>query len=407
MSPFSEKIINESSVSSQPGTGAVPYSVYRNTPEEFIQKIQNMLKRLMLLFFLLLSALYGGAQEKRDSVYEFRFVPQKDMFFVPYGNNRAELERLSALIAHYKEAVTNGRMPLFVDGYCRSMSGEAENRAVARTRANRLKSELILHQGLTEKCFVTHNHADKGDWVTVRVVLPNDTETAVTDAESEKATVVVTEKTAPEAENVTVATVTEAGTVVENQIRKNNDAGTGDSAASAASDLQSDAPKYQDLQSAFSLRANLLRWATLTPDLGIEWRINRHIGILVNGSWTSWSWDNKNRRYAIWKVSPEVRYYIGKEKRGFLGAMYHTGEFNYKLGDTGKQGDYQGGGITGGYELQLNRSLSLDFHAAVGYTRAEYDKYTVTDGIRVRQGSADKNYWGINQLGVTLVWKFN
>lgn len=351
-----------------------------------------MLKRLMLLFFLLLPALYGGAQEKRDSVYELRFVPQKDMFFVPYGNNRAELERLSALIARYKEAITNGRMPLFVDGYCHSMPGEAENRTVARTRANRLKSELILHQGLTEKCFVTHNHADKGDWVTVRVALPNDTETAVTDAEGEKVPVVVTEKTAPEAENVTVATVTEAGTVVENQIRKNDDAGTGDAGKSIY---------------AFALRANLLRWATLTPDLGIEWRINRHVGILVNGSWTSWSWDNKNRRYAIWKVSPEVRYYIGKEKRGFLGAMYHTGEFNYKLGDTGKQGDYQGGGITGGYMLPLNRSLSLDFHAAVGYTRAEYDKYTVTDGIRVRQGSADKNYWGINQLGITLVWKFN
>lgn len=36
----------------------------------------------------------------------------------------------------------------------------------------------------------------------------------------------------------------------------------------------------------FSFRGNLLSWATLTPDLGIEWRINRHVGILVNGSWT-------------------------------------------------------------------------------------------------------------------------
>lgn len=40
-----------------------------------------------------------------------------------------------------------------------------KNKAVARARANRVKSELILHQGLTEKCFVTHSHADKGDWV--------------------------------------------------------------------------------------------------------------------------------------------------------------------------------------------------------------------------------------------------
>lgn len=380
MSSFSEVAINE-------------YSPCRNVPKEFIQKIQDMLKRLMLFSFLLPFALYAGAQEKRDSVYEFRFVPQKDMFFVPYGNNRAELERLSALIVHYKEDIAHGRMPLFVDGYCHSMPDEAGNRAVARTRANRLKSELIVHQGLTEECFVTHNHTDKGDWVTVRVMLPNPTETAVTNAGSEKAAAAVTEEAAPKAENRTEATATEAGAVAENRIKENDDAGGTDDKVKSSH--------------AFALRANLLRWATLTPDLGVEWHIDRRWSVLLNGSWTSWSWSDKDRRYALWKVSPEVRYYIGKEKRGFLGAMYHTGEFNYKLGNTGKQGDYQGGGITGGYMLPLNRALSLDFHAGIGYTRAEYDKYTVTDGVRVRGESQTKNYWGINQFGVTLVWSLN
>lgn len=75
----------------------------------------------------------------------------------------------------------------------------------------------------------------------------------------------------------------------------------------------------------FSLRANLLRWATLTPDVGLEWRVNGLWGILVNGSWTSWSWDGKDRRYALWEVSPEVRHYMGREKRGYIGAMYKAG----------------------------------------------------------------------------------
>mgnify|MGYP002227313125 CR=1 FL=1 len=63
-----------------------------------------------------------------------------------------------------------------------------------------------------------------------------------------------------------------------------------------------------------SLRANLLRWATLTPDLGLEWRICPSWGIAVNGSWTSWSWSDKDRRYALWEVAPEVRYYSGEKK---------------------------------------------------------------------------------------------
>uniref|UniRef100_UPI0035A6D505 DUF3575 domain-containing protein n=1 Tax=uncultured Bacteroides sp. TaxID=162156 RepID=UPI0035A6D505 len=156
---------------------------------------------------------------------------------------------------------------------------------------------------------------------------------------------------------------------------------------------------------SFSLRANLLHWATLTPDLGMEWRIDRNWSILVNGAWTSWSWDNKNRRYALWEVAPEVRYYTGKEKRGYIGAMYKVGEFNYKLGDTGKQGDYQGGGITGGYQLKLNRALALDFNLGIGCLHADYDKYEVIDGVRVRQGKESKNWWGPVSAGVTLMWK--
>ena len=59
-----------------------------------------------------------------------------------------------------------------------------------------------------------------------------------------------------------------------------------------------------------SLRANLLRWATLTPDLGIEWRISPSVGIMVNSSWTSWTWNDNARRYALWEVMPEVRWYL-------------------------------------------------------------------------------------------------
>ena len=153
-----------------------------------------------------------------------------------------------------------------------------------------------------------------------------------------------------------------------------------------------------------ALRANLLRWATLTPDLGIEWRINGDWGIQVNGSWTSWTWNGKDRRYALWEISPEVRWYLGKEKRGYIGAMYHVGQFNYKFSDTGKQGDLMGGGITGGYQLKLNRSLGLDFSLGIGCTHADYDKYTVIDDVRVRRGKENKNYWGVNHAGVTLVW---
>ena len=154
-----------------------------------------------------------------------------------------------------------------------------------------------------------------------------------------------------------------------------------------------------------SLRANLLRWATLTPDLGLEWRICPSWGIAVNGSWTSWSWNDKDRRHALWEVAPEVRYYMGEKKAWYLGAMFKTGQFNYKLSETGKQGDLMGGGITAGYHLRLNKALALDFNLGLGYLNADFEKYEVIDGVRVRRGNETKDWCGPINAGVTLVWK--
>ena len=154
-----------------------------------------------------------------------------------------------------------------------------------------------------------------------------------------------------------------------------------------------------------SLRANLLRWATLTPDLGVEWRICPSWGIAVNGSWTSWSWNDKDRRYALWEVAPEIRYYMGEKKAWYLGAMFKAGQFNYKLSETGKQGDLMGGGITAGYQLRLNKALALDFNLGLGYLNADFEKYEVIDGVRVRRSNETKDWCGPINAGVTLVWK--
>ena len=161
-----------------------------------------------------------------------------------------------------------------------------------------------------------------------------------------------------------------------------------------------DADRY-----TLSLRANLLRWATLTPDLGIEWRISPSVGIMVNGSWTSWTWNDNARRYALWEVAPEVRWYLGDARRWYVGAMFKAGQFNYMFSGTGRQGDLLGGGITGGYQLKLTEALSMDFTLGLGYLNADTEKYEVIDGVRVRNGNETKHWIGPINAGVTLVWK--
>ena len=319
------------------------------------------------------------AQQKTDTTYTFRFVPQKDMFYVPWNGNDTELARLLECIENSKATIFDGKLPLLVDGYCNSLGGEAENLATAKIRANRVKSELIIRAKIKEENFITHNHATEGDFVTVRLTVPAK-ETAVTDAEAEARR---------KAEEARLA------------------AEKAEAEKTAQQNTLADTPSETKITTDhhLSLRANLLRWATLTPDLGLEWRICPSWGIAVNGSWTSWTWSDKDRRYALWEMAPEVRYYMGEKKAWYLGAMFKAGQFNYKFSEAGKQGDLMGGGITAGYQLRLNKALTLDFNLGLGYLNADFEKYEVIDGVRVRCGNETKNWCGPINAGVSLVWK--
>ena len=99
-------------------------------------------------------------------------MPDRDMFYTPYGGNDAELERLLQCVEQRRADILSGETPLYVDGYCNAFDGEAENLAMAKTRSNRVKSELIVRQKLSEECFITENHSGGGDYVTVRIVIP-------------------------------------------------------------------------------------------------------------------------------------------------------------------------------------------------------------------------------------------
>ena len=352
------------------------------------------------------------AQQKTDTTYTFRFVSQKDMFYVPWNGNDTELARLLECIENSKATIFDGKLPLLVDGYCNSLGSEAENLATAKIRANRVKSELITRAKIKEENFITHNHATGGDFVIVRLTVPAK-ETAAMDAEAEA-------RRKAEAERLETETRAEQERLAEEQRKAEEARLAAEPTVAGRRERQKAEAEKDALQNALAgtlsdikitndyhlfLRANLLRWATLTPDLGLEWRICPSWGIAVNGSWTSWTWSDKDRRYALWEVAPEIRYYMGEKKAWYLGAMFKAGQFNYKLSETGKQGDLMGGGITAGYQLRLNKALTLDFNLGLGYLNADFKKYEVIDGVRVRCGNETKDWWGPINAGVTLVWK--
>ena len=371
----------------------------------------SKIKKTLMSLGLLLALTPLAAQERSDTTYTFHFVPGRDMFYSPWKGNETELMRMEACVAEWKERILKGEIPVYVEGWCSSKQTKKENLAMAKIRSNRVKSELIVRQGLREDCFITKNHTTDGDYVTVSLKVPVEDTAKAEEAKAEERRIAAEKAKAEAARRAEEARIAAERAAEERRlaaekaeaerIAREEEVGQ---AQEVASDSKPKATKKPE-DYHFALRTNLLRWATLTPDLGVEWRVNPKWGILVDGSWTSWTWQDKVRRYALWEVTPEVRYYMGKEKRGYLGAMYKAGQFNYKLSDMGKQGGLMGGGLTGGYQLRLNNALSLDFSVALGCLHVDYEQYEVIDGVRVRAGKVTKNWWGPIDAGVTLVWK--
>lgn len=108
---------------------------------------------------LALLALAGKAQDKAaataDTAFVFRFVPRKDVFYVPYAGNQTELNRLCAVLQAHIDHLRAGRMYISVSSYAATGNDETTAQRMAYLRSSRVKSELIQRMGITEQMFVT------------------------------------------------------------------------------------------------------------------------------------------------------------------------------------------------------------------------------------------------------------
>lgn len=361
------------------------------------------LKLLILPLLLTAFSVFQASGQPSDpapageTVVTFKFVPGEDMFYIPWGGNNTELNRLYALVDEYRAEITGGSMPVNVDGYCTSGEDAEASSKIAVTRSNRVKSELITHKGLLEEHFVTKNHA---------------TAYTAPDGKTYRDMVVVTLRIPAKAEEPRPEVKPEPQPVVE---QKPEPQPVLEEHPEPQPEPQVIEPTVRATPSkpyCLAVRTNLLYDAFLIPTLGVEWRVNRNVGIKLDGS-RSWWGDEHGKVQKIWLLSPEVRWYLLDAKRFYVGVGGNYGEYNIYKGmlgglfsdDTGYQGKLYGGGLTVGYQLYLSRAFSLDFNLGLGYTRLGYDSFTISNETRVyKDRNKTKNFWGPTQAGVSLVW---
>lgn len=382
--------------------------------------MSKTIKTLLTLFLAVsvCAASYGQADRPaaEEKTATFVFFPGNDLFLLK--GNDAELERLYALVDEYRTEITAERMPVYVDGYCASLPTSKENLKTAFVRANRVKSELIQHKGLTEANFITANYArayhNNKDIVVVTLRIPATKEPDASrlererreQGERERAAQAERERIERERAQAEAERAEQERAEAERLSREQAERERAEQERLAAEQAVPAKPY------CLAVRTNVLYDAMLLPTLGVEWRVSRDLGVKLDGSLAWWG-DEKEKVQKMWMLNPEVRWYLLRDKRFYVGASGNYGQYNiykYPIGsivskDTGYQGSMWGAGVTIGYQLYLSRNFSVDFNLGLGYTRFDYDTFGITDGVRVyKERDRSKNFWGPTQAGISLVW---
>ena len=179
----------------------------------------------------------------------------------------------------------------------------------------------------------------------------------------------------------------------------------------------------------FAVKTNLLYGATTTPNLGIEFFLNRYFTLDISAGWNPFV-HRDNVKFAHWMVQPTLRYWVQESFNGhFFGLSLMYCAFNVsgirqpyewfglfprlaRGGDpTPERSTYRfrGNAISAsvqyGFQWVLSPRWSFEATINVGYMLLNYEQWT-GGWCGDRLPDNRRHYFGPTNAGITLIYVF-
>lgn len=167
---------------------------------------------------------------------------------------------------------------------------------------------------------------------------------------------------------------------------------------------------YGAYNQVFGLKTNLLYWAVALPNLEMEFYIGKRVSLNLEGAYT-WGWFlPADKAYFLWNAGAELRMWFkgdAKFNGHFMGIYGNAGQYDFKFGQIGNQGDYYGVGLSYGYLLPIKNRFHMEFSIGAGWAQYSRLQYEHMDGYNFElETSQANNYFGITKAKVSCVWRF-
>ena len=174
----------------------------------------------------------------------------------------------------------------------------------------------------------------------------------------------------------------------------------------------------------FAIKTNLLYGATTTPNLGVEFFLNRYLTLDISAGWNPFV-HRDNRKFAHWMIQPTLRYWIQEPFNGFfLGLSLMYSNFNVSgitqpyewfgvfprlalSGDDGYRfrGDAYSVSLQLGHQWVLSPRWAIEASVNIGYMFLDYQRWG-GGWCGLLQGTDQRHYFGPTNAGISLIYIF-
>lgn len=125
-----------------------------------------------------------------------------------------------------------------------------------------------------------------------------------------------------------------------------------------------------------ALRTNVIDWATLSPNLTLETRLNRRLTLGMGLVGNPFKVKIADTRFNNFRFQPELRYWFNRPMaRHFMGFALLAANYDLRHKASIAQGDIFAAGLTYGFALVLSRHWNVEFTAGIGLGKTRYFKY--------------------------------
>lgn len=168
------------------------------------------------------------------------------------------------------------------------------------------------------------------------------------------------------------------------------------------------------------LKSNLLYDALAIPSIGVEFYLGKNWSIAGNWSYGWWDKDSTHKYWRAYGGDLSVRKWFGSAAKKKPLTGHHLGlysglfTYDFEFGGTGYMGGRPGhslwdrcmftSGIEYGYSLPIARRLNLDFTIGVGYVTGKVVKYHPKNNMYVWDSTKRINTVLPTKLEISLVW---